>query len=80
MGTVKTTSLERENLEAHVDLCAERYTQLELRLTNLETKVETVHRDVLDGQKSLSKVIVGTTGTIIAGLLSIALAFLMKMS
>lgn len=80
MGTVKTTSLERENLEAHVDLCAERYTQLELRLTNLENKVETVHRDVLDGQKSLSKVIVGTTGTIIAGLLSIALAFLMKMS
>lgn len=80
MGTIKTTSLERENLEAHVDLCAERYTQLELRLSNLENKVETVHKDVLDGQKSLSKVIIGTTGTIIAGLMSIALAFLMKMS
>ena len=32
--------LERENLEAHVDLCAERYRVLEEKLNRLETKVD----------------------------------------
>ena len=52
MPNIKTTKLERENLEAHVDLCAERYGQLESRLTNLEAKVEHIHSDIVDGQKS----------------------------
>lgn len=74
-----TTNLEKESLEAHVDLCALRYAQLDTRLTNLEEKVETIHKDILDGQKSLSKVIIGTAGTIIAGVVSIVVAVLMKM-
>ena len=74
------TNLERESLEAHVDLCALRYAQLDTRLTNLEEKVETIHRDILDGQKSLSKVIITTAGTIIAGVISIVIAVLMKIN
>ena len=73
-----TTNLEKESLEAHVDLCALRYAQLDTRLTNLEEKVETIHKDILDGQKSLSKVIIGTAGTVIAGVISIVVAVLMK--
>ena len=74
-----TTNLEKESLEAHVDLCALRYQQLDTRLTNLEEKVETIHKDILDGQKSLSKVIIGTAGTVVAGVISVVVAVLMKM-
>ena len=40
MAKSQTTSLERESLEAHVDLCALRYEQLDTRMNNLEVKVE----------------------------------------
>ena len=72
-----TTSLERTSLEAHVDLCALRYQQLDLRLTNLEKKVDDIHEDIVQGQKSLTKVIVGTAGTVVAGVLSVVVAVLM---
>lgn len=79
MAGIQTTKLERENLEAHVDLCAERYSQLESRLSTLEEKVEHIHSDIVHGQKSLSKVIITTTGTVIAGLISTVVVILMKM-
>jgi hypothetical protein len=72
-----TTSLERTSLEAHVDLCALRYKQLDDRLTSLETKVDDIHKDIVQGNKGLVKVIVGTAGTVIAGVLSIVVAILM---
>lgn len=74
-----TTELERSNLEAHVDLCAIRYQQLDQRLTNLEDKVDNMRNEILDGQKSLTKVIVGTAGTVVAGVLSVVVTILMKM-
>lgn len=77
-GTAPTTDLEKTSLEAHVDLCALRYGQLDERLTNLEEKVDSIHKDVLEGQKSLTKVIIGTAGTVIAGVLSIVVTILMK--
>lgn len=72
-----TTTLERTSLEAHVDLCALRYQQLDQRLTNLEKKVDDIHEDIVQGQKSLTKVIVGTAGTVVAGVLSVVVAVLM---
>ena len=77
MAEQTTTSLERTSLEAHVDLCALRYQQLDLRLTNLEKKVDDIHEDIVSGQKSLTKVIIGTAGTVIAGVLSVVVAVLM---
>jgi hypothetical protein len=74
----QTTSLERTSLEAHVDLCALRYSQLDLRLTNLEKKVDDIHEDIVNGQKSLTKVIIGTAGTVIAGVISVVIAVLMQ--
>lgn len=75
----QTTKLEKESLEAHVDLCAMRYLTLDTRLTNLETKVGKIHTDILEGQKSMTKVIIGTAGTVIAGVLGIVVTILMKM-
>lgn len=79
MATSPTTDLEKTSLEAHVDLCALRYGQLDQRLTELESKVEMVHKDILEGQQSMTKVIIGTAGTIIAGVLGIVITILMKM-
>lgn len=74
----QTTDLEKTSLEAHVDLCALRYSQLDKRLTNLEQKVDDMHEEIVSGQKSLVKVIIGTAGTITAGILSVVIALLMK--
>jgi tetrahydromethanopterin S-methyltransferase subunit G len=79
MVSTKPTSLEKESLEAHVDLCALRYEQLDQRLTSLENKVDNIHEDIVEGQKSLSKVIIGTAGTVVAGVLSIVVTILLKM-
>jgi hypothetical protein len=75
---MSTTKLEKESLEAHVDLCALRYEQLDGRLTSVEKKMEEMHEDMRLGQSSLIKVLVGATGTIVAGLLSTIIVILMK--
>ncbi len=76
----RATTLERENLEAHVDLCEQRYNNLELRLSKIETKVEHIHADITQGNKSMVKVIIGATGTIVAGLLSTIVVILLNLS
>ena len=35
-----TTALERTNLEAHVDLCAERYRVLEEKVNNIDRRLD----------------------------------------
>lgn len=79
MATLPSTNLEKQSLEAHVDLCALRYGQLDQRLSSLEEKVGDIHTDILEGQKSLNKVIIGTAGTIIAGVVSVVITIMMKM-
>jgi hypothetical protein len=78
MAGTPTTELEKTSLEAHVDLCALRYAQLDKRLTHLEEKVDSMHEEIVSGQKSLVKVIVGTAGTITAGILSVVIAILLR--
>lgn len=74
----KTTNLEKENLEAHVDLCAERYKQLETRLGTIESKVEDIVATIAESKDSMAKVIIGATATIVASLLGVVLTILMK--
>ena len=78
MSDLPTTDLEKESLEAHVDLCALRYKNLDERLSNVEEKVDLIHKDITDGQKSMTKVLIGTAGTIIAGLLSTVIVIIMN--
>ena len=47
----ETTEIEKKSLEAHVELCAERYRNLDERLENLDEKigaVELIVREVHD--------------------------------
>lgn len=73
-----TSKLERENLEAHVDLCAQRYEVLEGRLTKIEEKVEKIHYELQTGNKATIKVLIGATATIVAGLLSTIVVLLIQ--
>lgn len=73
-----TTDLERTSLEAHVDLCALRYGQLDQRLTSLEYKMDAVQKDILEGQKSLKTTIITSSGTIVVALIGIIGTILSK--
>lgn len=77
MASASTTELEKQSLEAHVDLCALRYESLDKRMSKIEEKMDEIHKDVTDGNKSMVKVLIGTAGTIIAGLLSTIVVLLM---
>ena len=72
------TEIEKENLEAHVELCAIRYQQLETRLTSIESKVSKLTESVEASHSSMTKAMVGTAGTVIAGVLSVIVTILMK--
>ncbi|MDA9302706.1 hypothetical protein N8072_00860 [bacterium] len=78
--------LERENLEAHVDLCAERYRVLEEKLIRLEGKVDNLadsmatmaEKQVMD-KVSGNKLVIGAAATVIAGLLSTIVLLLLNL-
>jgi hypothetical protein len=73
-----TTDIEKENLEAHVELCAQRYDSIEKRLTTIENKVSGLQKIIEDGQASMTKVLIGTAGTVVASLLSVLIVILTK--
>lgn len=68
---METTEIEKENLEAHVELCAARYGNLEKRLSSIETKVSALQEAIERSHYSTIKVLIGTAGTIIVGILSL---------
>jgi len=70
MSTSPTTDLEKTSLEAHVDLCALRYGQLDQRLSSVESKITTLQDTIEKSHLSMVKVLIGTAGTVIVGILS----------
>tara|TARA_Y100000022_G_scaffold163847_1_gene147598 strand:+ start:42 stop:272 length:231 start_codon:yes stop_codon:yes gene_type:complete len=76
---MSTSALEKESLEAHVDLCQLRYEQFEKRLTSVEDKLDGIAEQMAVGQSSLVKVIIGAAGTIVAGLLSTIVVIILQM-
>ena len=50
-----TTEIEKKSLEAHVELCAERYRALEVKLETVEQGVETTKTMVVTLNEKLSK-------------------------
>jgi hypothetical protein len=68
--------IEKTNLEVHVDLCAQRYESLDKRLTSIENKFEKLEQLIENGHSSMIKVIIGTAGTIITGVLGLIVVIL----
>ena len=80
-----TTSLERTNLEAHVDHCAERYKGLETRLDKVEEAVSALHSAVIEMREenlkmhqSSNKILLGAAATVTAGILSTIIVLIMN--
>jgi hypothetical protein len=45
---MKPTEIEKQNLEAHVEICAVRYASLETKLDNLEHRIDKVELHLID--------------------------------
>jgi hypothetical protein len=78
MSTGPIIDIEKENLEAHVELCAQRYQNLDDRLTSIESKVSDLRKLIEEGQNSMTKVIIGTAGTVIASVLGLIVVLVNK--
>jgi hypothetical protein len=78
MSTGQIIDIEKQNLEAHVELCAQRYQNLDDRLTSIEGKVSDLRKLIEEGQNSMTKVIIGTAGTVIASVLGLIVVLLNK--
>lgn len=76
------TDIEKQNLEAHVELCAERYASLDNKLSSLETRMDKLETHLLDIKDSLSSsnsgqyktiITIGTTmmGVLAAGIITL---------
>ena len=73
-----SSDIEKTNLEAHVDLCAERYRVLDNRLTKVETKLEKIDSDVSDikvllktSQAKQTQILLGIAGAVITVLIAV---------
>jgi hypothetical protein len=73
-----TTAIEKTNLETHVELCALRYSSLEQRLDRIEEKVGSLQDTIERSHMSTIKVLIGTAGTVVAGVLSTLVVILSK--
>jgi len=84
-----STNIEKTNLEAHVELCAERYEKLEHKLEAVEKKVEQLEHHVIDIKQTLAGagdrqskqlIAIGTAiiSVLITGLITILVNFVNK--
>lgn len=76
----KPTEIEKQNLEAHVEICAVRYSNLETKIDNLEHRIDKLEGHLVDIKESLANkvagqdkqtvsIIVTIFGVILAGLI-----------
>lgn len=70
--------IEKENLEAHVELSLQRYASLDERLTRIENKVNSLQKAIEESSSSMTKVLIGTAGTVIASVLGVLVVVLTK--
>jgi tetrahydromethanopterin S-methyltransferase subunit G len=67
--SIPTTDHEKQSLEAHVDLCAVRYENLDNRLTKVEQKIEELGNEVRKGNSTTMKALIGAVATIVVALI-----------
>lgn len=79
------TDIERESLEAHVELCAIRYNNLEHKLNNLELRMDKFELHLIEIKKSLeirdaasTKQTIGIFTTVVGALLAGLIGFITK--
>ena len=60
-----TTDIEKKNLEAHVELCAERYKNLDNKLSTLDNRMTIIEGHIVDIKESITNKTGGIDGRII---------------
>ena len=86
---VEATEIEKKSLEAHVELCAERYNALEMRLEVLDNKIGGVATMVKEVKETVSKMAeknndrliawgVGIRGTLVASTVYLFTHYIIK--
>ena len=84
-----STDIEKQSLEAHVELCAERYGKLETKLECLEKKVEKLEEHILaikdsiagaGNQQSKQLIVIGTAiiSVLITGIITLTVHLISK--
>jgi uncharacterized protein YlxW (UPF0749 family) len=76
MNTLPTIEAERDSLETHVELCAERYANLDERMGKLESKVDSLVAKVDSVKAELNRTLIATGGTIVVALIGCATAII----
>ena len=66
-----TYDIEKKSLEAHVEICAERYSNLETKLGNLDKRMDSLETHIVDIKDSITEVANNNNKTIITIGLSI---------
>jgi len=61
-----STDIEKKSLEAHVELCAERYEQLEHKLTTLDQRVAKIETGIDDIKEAIGRSSIGQSKQLIA--------------
>ena len=81
------TAIEKTNLEAHVELCAERYDQLDKRLIGVETRMEKIDGHMVDIKEAIeqsnngqSKQLIAIGTTIIGVLITAIVALVIHLA
>lgn len=64
--------------EVRLSLVEQNYQQLDKRLEKVEGKIDDLHKDIINGNSGLIKVIVGAASSIVASLLSVIIVMLMN--
>ena len=81
------TEIEKKSLEAHVELCAERYEQLDKRLIGVETLMEKIEGHMVDIKEAIeqsnngqSKQLIAIGTTIIGVLITAIVALVIHLA
>ena len=72
MNTIKTIDAESESLSTHVELCAQRYQELDTRLNMVEAKIDQVAKTVVNLKTDITKTLIATAGTIVVAIIGSA--------
>lgn len=88
-NTMSSTDIEKKSLEAHVELCAARYANLEEKLNNLEDRMDkledylldiknTLHGSQHDNYKTLITIGTAVVGALFAAAITLVLHIVTK--
>ena len=79
MNYIDTMDKEKTDLELHVDLCAERYAELDRRLGKMETLIQGVISKIDTNREFIIKTCIATAGSIIVAVIGLAGVILTKL-